>query len=98
LETILAELKKAGFLESRRGAEGGYMLARDAEEITVGQVLRAVEGGRTGRAGLENAGPLAQFWGRVDEAVAAVIDRTTFAELAREWRERQASFEPNWDI
>jgi Rrf2 family transcriptional regulator, cysteine metabolism repressor len=98
LETILADLKKSGFLESKRGAEGGYLLARPAETITVGQVLRSVEGGRTGRAALEEAGPLEEFWGHVDDAVAGVIDRVTFAELARDWRERQARFVPNWDI
>jgi len=98
LETILAELKKSGFLESRRGAEGGYLLARSAETITVGQVLRSVEGGRTGRATLESAGPLEDFWARVDTAVASVIDKTTFAELARQWRERQARYVPNWEI
>jgi Rrf2 family protein len=98
LETILAELKRSGFLESRRGAEGGYMLAKPAETITVGQVLRAIEGGRTGRAALEDPGPLGIFWMRVDSAVSEVIDKTTFAELAREWRERQAQFVPNWEI
>lgn len=98
LETILAELKRHGFLESRRGAEGGYMLARPAETITVGQVLRAIEGGRTGRAALEEPGPLGLFWDRVDASVSSVIDKTTFAELAREWLERQAQFAPNWDI
>src|SRR5512134_2106464 len=72
LETILAELKKHGFLESKRGAEGGYMLAKPAESITVGQVLRAIEGGRTGRAALDEPGPLGDFWNRVDGAVSAV--------------------------
>jgi Rrf2 family protein len=98
LETILAEMKKHGFLESKRGAEGGYMLARPAETITVGQVLRAIEGGRTGRAAMDDPGPLGDFWFRVDTAVSAVIDRTTFAELAREWLERQTRFVPNWEI
>ncbi len=98
LETILAELKKHGFLESKRGAEGGYMLARPAETITVGQVLRAIEGGRTGRAALDEPGPLGDFWLRVDSAVSAVIDKTTFAELARQWRDRQSRYEPNWEI
>src|ERR1700683_164828 len=42
LELILASLKQGGFAESRRGAEGGYRLARPAEEITVGQVVRFV--------------------------------------------------------
>jgi Rrf2 family protein len=98
LETILAELKKSGFLESKRGAEGGYMLGRPAETITIGQVLRSVEGGRTGRATLENPGPLEDFWGRVDGAVSKVIDHVSFADLAREWREKQTRFVPNWEI
>src|ERR1700693_5307950 len=46
LELILASLKQGGFVESRRGAEGGYRLAKPAGQITVGQVLRFVEGGR----------------------------------------------------
>src|SRR5579872_497027 len=49
LELILAGLKQGGFVESRRGAEGGYLLARPAEAITVGEVLRFVEGGQTSR-------------------------------------------------
>ena len=98
LETILAELKRHGFLESRRGADGGYLLARPADSITVGHVLRAIEGGRTGRAALEKPGPLGPFWSRVDTAVSSVIDKTTFAELAREWLERQSQFVPNWEI
>ncbi|MFZ5928247.1 MAG: RrF2 family transcriptional regulator [Acidobacteriota bacterium] len=98
LESILAELKRSGFLESKRGAEGGYLLGRPAELITVGEVVRSVEGGRTGRATLESGGALDFFWDRVDAAVAEIIDRTTFADLVREWRERQASFVPNWEI
>lgn len=98
LETILADLKKAGFLESRRGAEGGYLLGKPADTITVGQVIRTLEGGRTGRAALEDPGPLGEFWDRVDGAVAGVIDKTTFAELGRSWRERQMRYVPNWEI
>jgi Rrf2 family protein len=98
LETILADLKKQGFLESRRGAEGGYLLAKSAETITVGEVLRGVEGGRTGRASMDEKGPLEEFWQRVDGSIAGVIDKTTFAELARNWRERQARYVPNWEI
>jgi Rrf2 family protein len=44
LESILAELKHAGIVSSQRGAEGGYWLARPADEITVADVMRAVEG------------------------------------------------------
>ena len=46
LELILSGLKQGGFVESRRGAEGGYLLARPAEAITVGEVYRYVEGAR----------------------------------------------------
>jgi Rrf2 family transcriptional regulator, cysteine metabolism repressor len=99
LETILAELKKAGFLASRRGAEGGYLLGRPADTITVGQVLRSLEGDRATRSdNASHAGPVEELWRRVDEAVSTVIDHATFAELAREWRESQSRFVPNWDI
>ncbi len=97
LETILSDLRKQGFLESRRGAEGGYLLARPADSMTVGEVVRAVEGGR-GTNTAEEPGPIEFLWSEVDAAIAAVIDRKTIAELAREWRERQAHFVPNWEI
>ena len=45
LEQLIAGLKKAGLVTSTRGAQGGYMLARSADKITVGDVLRALEGG-----------------------------------------------------
>src|SRR4051794_41531177 len=44
LENILADMRHAGLVTSRRGAEGGYWLARPAEDITVADVIRAVEG------------------------------------------------------
>ena len=44
LEQLMALLKKAGLVKSIRGAGGGYVLARDASEISVGEVLRALEG------------------------------------------------------
>ena len=50
LELILAGLKQGGFVESRRGAEGGYLLARPADTITVGEVLRYIEGVADGKA------------------------------------------------
>src|SRR6187549_1967925 len=50
LELILAGLKQGGFVESRRGAEGGYLLAKGADAITVGEVLRHIEGARNSGA------------------------------------------------
>ena len=98
LETILADLKKQGFLESRRGADGGYLLAKAPDSISVGQVIRGIEGARTGRTASGDAGPLDFFWAGVDKAIAQVIDNTDFASLARAWRERQSRFVPNWEI
>jgi len=43
LEQIFQRLKKKGFLESKRGPRGGYMLKRDPEQITIGEIIRAVE-------------------------------------------------------
>ena len=45
LEQLVARLKKEGLVVSTRGAQGGYTLSRSAEEITVGEILRALEGG-----------------------------------------------------
>ncbi|MGH9662688.1 MAG: RrF2 family transcriptional regulator [Bryobacteraceae bacterium] len=100
LELILASLKQGGFVESRRGAEGGYMLARPATAITVGEVLRFFEGAPNGQAkGRRRVdSPLTGMWRAVDEAVSGVVDQTTFADLARQWSERHDKFVPNWEI
>ena len=100
LELILAGLKGAGFVESRRGAEGGYLLARPAERLMVGEVLRHVESDRTlkSRARKKGETPLSELWARLDEAVSGVVDHTTFGELRDRWRERQAAIAPSWDI
>lgn len=100
LELILASLKQGGFVESRRGAEGGYLLARRADSITVGEVLRFVEGHREEKSRNRRNGdsPLSDLWQRADDALASVLDTATFAQLAREWTERHSRFVPNWEI
>jgi Rrf2 family transcriptional regulator, cysteine metabolism repressor len=98
LELILAGLKQGGFVESRRGAEGGYLLAKPAESITVGQVIRFMEGSRNGKPKQTTRNPFAALWQSVDSAVSQVVDQTTFADLARQWREKQGNYIPNWDI
>ncbi|MGH9664668.1 MAG: RrF2 family transcriptional regulator [Bryobacteraceae bacterium] len=100
LELILSSLKQGGFVESRRGADGGYLLARPADAITVGEVVRFVEGGKgtRGRGGRQPDSPFADMWRRVDEAVSGIVDRTTFAELGRAWQDSQNRYVPNWDI
>ena len=85
LELILAGLKQGGFVESRRGAEGGYLLARAADSITIGEVVRFIEGPHQGkgRARRKTETPFSDMWQQVDRAVSDVIDRTTFADLLR---------------
>jgi Rrf2 family transcriptional regulator, cysteine metabolism repressor len=100
LELILAGLKQGGFVESRRGAEGGYLLARPAENLSVGEVLRFVEGPTPskGRGRRQGETPFTEMWDQVDRAVSGIIDRTTFADLLRIWAERQNRFVLNWEI
>jgi Rrf2 family cysteine metabolism transcriptional repressor len=100
LELILASLKQGGFVESRRGAEGGYMLAKRAESITIGEVVHFVEGRQEERARLRKQAdsPFSDLWERVDLAIDSVLDSTTFAQLVREWTEKHSRFVPNWEI
>lgn len=97
LELILASLKQSGFVQSRRGAEGGYLLARPASSITIGEVLRQVEGQKRARKPYDDDA-FGDMWKSVDEAISSVVDRTTFAEVARRWHEKQAKYVPNWEI
>jgi Rrf2 family protein len=97
LEQVLLALKRAGLLESRRGSAGGYQLVHPPEAISVGDVLRAVEGRLTahvaGRAAGNGAEPdpdLAPLWREITGAVAAVVDRVTFGELAERARARRS--------
>ncbi len=100
LELILASLKQGGFVESRRGAEGGYMLARRPEAINVGDVLRFVEGRQEERARVrkQSDSPFTDLWERADQAIDSVLGSTTFAQLVREWTEKHSRFVPNWEI
>jgi DNA-binding IscR family transcriptional regulator len=66
----------------------------------VGQVTRYVEGAKSTKPVRKQNGadPFADTWRRVDQAVSDVVDRTTFAELVRNWREQQSKYVPNWEI
>ncbi len=95
LELILSNLKQGGFVESRRGADGGYMLAKPAAQLVVGDVIRHVDGPserRTGAAGFE------EMWKSVDEAVEGILGRTTFQQLADSWKAKQSQYVANWEI
>jgi Rrf2 family protein len=90
LENILAELRHAGLVRSQRGSEGGYALARPAAEITVADVVRAVEGPLASVRGERPesvtysgaAEPLARVWIAVRANLRAVVEQVTLADVA----------------
>jgi Rrf2 family protein len=91
LQGILLDLRRAGLLHSHRGVDGGYHLARPADEITVGDVVRAVGGALTTVRGLPTATATATYhgaavglrdvWVAVQEAIEGVVDHRTLADL-----------------
>ncbi len=92
LVQILLQLKGAGLVHSTRGALGGYRLARPAAQISLGEVLGAIDG--PGEPPRESDKPAAQVlaavWEHIRLAEKAVLDRTSIAELCqrttpREW-------------
>lgn len=95
LEQLMAPLRKAGLVRSVRGAQGGYLLARDPAQITVGEVLRVLDGPPVTVARGEEEGPevddgvLETVWERIRQAVEAVIDGITLADLVEEERARR---------
>jgi len=90
LENILLELRHDGLVASQRGAEGGYWLARPPEEITLADVIRAVDGPRAKVRGsrpesVEYRGPavrLRDVWIAVRANLRAVLESVTLADLA----------------
>ena len=90
LENILAELRRAGIVESRRGAAGGYLLARPATEITVADVIRAVEGPLANVRGISpdaldyegSAARLREVWVALRANVRGVLEHVTLADVA----------------
>jgi Rrf2 family transcriptional regulator, cysteine metabolism repressor len=100
LESILAQLKQAGLVQSRRGASGGYVLALPAAEITVGDIIRRIDGpldpvrciaGSSGKAcPLLGNCAFEGLWERSKNAVSEVYDSTTLDDLVQEDRTRQS--------
>ena len=101
LENILNELKPTGLIESRRGIQGGYLLAKDPATITVGEIIRLVEGPldpvkcigdkNSPCCPLKSNCSLIHLWNRAKAAVEAVYDGTSFRDLVEEEKELGAS-------
>lgn len=97
LEQLVSLLKKAGLVKSIRGAGGGYVLARDMKEISVGDVLRALEGNLEPvrcAAFYSEEGCMASdscvtkyVWQKINESINRTVDEMRLDELVKESRE-----------
>lgn len=97
LEQIISTLNKAGYVRSVRGPQGGYHLAKDPAQYTVGMILRLTEGSLAPVACLvdeENvcerqAGcATLQLWQMLNQAISDVVDKVTLADLV-EWQKQK---------
>lgn len=94
LEQITHQLSKAGLLQSARGAQGGYRLARRTEEYSVGEILRTVEGSLAPVSCLDCATPCDKIdscltiglYKKIQDAVDGVVDHTSLADIINEYR------------
>jgi Rrf2 family protein len=91
LENILRDLRRAGIVESRRGQAGGYLLARAADEISIADVIRAVEGPLANVRGISpdaleyqgSSAKLREVWVALRASVRSVLEQVTLADVAR---------------
>ncbi len=99
LEQIVTILSRAGFVNSVRGAQGGYKLASPAESYTVGMILRQIEGSLAPVACIQDKAAecprrskcvTIDVWKRIDDAVNSVVDSITLADLVNNQREKYA--------
>lgn len=94
LEQVFGVLRKAGIVMSVKGAGGGYKLARSPEEITVKEILEALEGvfsiiDKTGEEGKDPVQRAIQelVWDEIDNQVNEFLEKRTLAQLVKEYRE-----------
>lgn len=102
LEQLLLTLKRAGFLLSKRGVNGGYSLAKPPARITLGDILRTVDGPIEAiycldqppreECARETDCVLRDVWSEVGRAVSAIVDHTTLQDICD--RMRQKASEP----
>lgn len=98
LEQIIAILNKAGYVKSVRGAQGGYRIAKDPQEYTVGMILRLTEGSLAPVACLEESYGECErcdtcetldVWKDLHSAINRVVDGVTIADLVEKRKERK---------
>jgi len=95
LEQIFMDLRKSNLVSGMRGARGGYVLNREAAEITAGDIVRAVEGpivlvdcDHDGACQRVHVCATRELWAKVSESMSQVLDSTTLADLASWARKR----------
>ncbi len=102
LEQIIAVLNKGGYVHSVRGAQGGYRLAKEPVDCTVGQILRLTEGSLAPVACLEDGyGECARYdtcetlavWQQLHQAIESVVDGVTLADLVEQRQRRIAAMD-----
>lgn len=90
LDNILQTLRQAGIVDSRRGPDGGHLLARPADQLTIADVIRAVDGPLVGIAGRPpesvefpgTAAPLRETWVAARASLRSVLEAVTLADVA----------------
>ncbi|WP_090775822.1 cysteine metabolism transcriptional regulator CymR [Shouchella lonarensis] len=93
LEQLITPLRHAELVKSVRGAYGGYMLNKRAEEITAGDIIRVLEGPISPVEVLEDEEPAKRdLWIKIRDAVKEVLDQTTLADLANFKQEREQEY------
>lgn len=99
LEQIISYLNRAGYVKSARGVQGGYKLAKNPEEYTVGMILRLTEGSLSPVACLDETENTCErqadcatieLWKKLDDAIKGVVDHITLADLM-EWQLEKSS-------
>lgn len=96
LEQLMAKLKKADLIKSIRGAQGGYVLAKDSKDISVGDILRALEGDLSpvkcgdldGKSGCSESDCCVtkNVWKRINDSIQNAVDGITLYELVEDNR------------
>jgi Rrf2 family cysteine metabolism transcriptional repressor len=108
LELILVQLKQAGYIESRRGVQGGYSLRVLPKDVSVGDVIRTIEGPllpvrRSDDTASKRALPsgnssFSHLWERAAKAVADVYDTTSFQDLIDAERTARSKYTVDFSI
>ncbi len=82
LEAILLELKKQGILQSKKGKGGGYALAKSPQDVTLGEIIRVLDGSFESMAGtdLKENSEIAIIMKEVQTAMSNILDKTTLAD------------------